>query len=384
VAQALRQNLVQALTAEQVFMDVSDLAPGVSFSEEIHRRLHSCSILIAIIGPTWLGAANEAGERRLDDPTDLVRVEIITALENGVHVVPVLVDRTPMPKPELLPESLRRLVQLNAFPIDHHRFDPDVERLTSELLRFIRSSQPRTFQSCSEAWEVEAAEKSSSHDKFCALDYLIDNETNEELRKIALYNRGISLLEKRQCEQAVVDFTNSIRRFHWRSLTDDAYAKRDQACRLLDALPDAIAACTDEIGFWPGSYCAFYYRAGAWATTGQSDKAVSDYERAILALPDGVQSFRSPPDEQCWQRALNNVLTNLLRELARVPDNSATAVSIGRAFEVRGNTSDIENAIKYYRLAIKNERKRAIGQKDKVTFATARDALKRLGAPQDP
>jgi hypothetical protein len=107
VAQALRQSLVQALSAEQVFMDISDLAPGVAFAEEIDRRLLSSSVLIAIIGPTWLGTANEMGQRRLDDPTDLVRGEIASALENGVKVVPVLVDRTPMPKPEFLPENLR-------------------------------------------------------------------------------------------------------------------------------------------------------------------------------------------------------------------------------------------------------------------------------------
>jgi tetratricopeptide (TPR) repeat protein len=275
-------------------------------------------------------------------------------------------------------------VQLNAFPIDHHRFDADIERLTSELLRSIRSSQPRAFESCFEAWEVEAAEKSSSDDKLSALNYLVDNEVNDELRKIALYNRGISQLERRQYEQAVVDFTNSIRHLHWYSLTDHAYAKRDQTFRLLGAPQDVIAFCTDEIGFWPESYCAFYYRAGAWSGVDQPEKAVSDYEQAIRALPNQVTSFCSPPDEQCWQQALNNVLTSLLAEMARAPDKSSTAILIGRAFETRGNASDVEQAIQYYRLAIKNERQRSVGQKDKISFTVARDALKRLGATQDP
>src|SRR5215471_115414 len=65
----------------QVFMDVDTIALGVDFTQVIAEAVGNCTVLLAVIGPGWLAATDEDGQRRLDDPDDIVRVEIHTALE---------------------------------------------------------------------------------------------------------------------------------------------------------------------------------------------------------------------------------------------------------------------------------------------------------------
>src|ERR1035438_4394450 len=76
----------------QVFLDVEAIAPGADYAEKISRAVDTCVVLVAVIGPDWLLAADERGKRRLDDPDDLVRREIGRALARQVRVIPILVN----------------------------------------------------------------------------------------------------------------------------------------------------------------------------------------------------------------------------------------------------------------------------------------------------
>jgi hypothetical protein len=64
---------------------------------------------MVVIGKQWLRTADAAGRRRLDNPKDIVRLEIATALKRGIAVVPLLVDDVDMPRAEELPRPLRGL-----------------------------------------------------------------------------------------------------------------------------------------------------------------------------------------------------------------------------------------------------------------------------------
>ena len=119
----------------QVFMDVDTIEPGVDFAEEISRAVAACQVLLAIIGPGWLTVTDKRGRRRLDDPEDLVRLEIGAALAREVRVIPVLVGDAVMPGRDELPESLASLARRNALAIRHESFRTDVGRLVTAIER---------------------------------------------------------------------------------------------------------------------------------------------------------------------------------------------------------------------------------------------------------
>lgn len=114
-------------------MDVDTIEPGVDFAEEIFRAVAACKVLLAIIGPSWLSATDERGRRRLDDPDDIVRLEIEAALDRGIRVIPILVEGAVMPAREDLPEKLAGLARRNALRIRHDSFRYDAGRLVTAI-----------------------------------------------------------------------------------------------------------------------------------------------------------------------------------------------------------------------------------------------------------
>ena len=119
---------------ERVFKDVDTIEPGDDFVERITAAVDACDVLLALIGPRWLEPAEATGQPRLDDPDDFVRLEIATALDHGVRVIPILVDGAVMPSAEQLqPSGLQELARRQAIAIDPNSFD--THRLLATLTR---------------------------------------------------------------------------------------------------------------------------------------------------------------------------------------------------------------------------------------------------------
>lgn len=104
-----------------VFLDIDSIDPGVNFAEVVAEALASCAAVLAMIGRQWLTVADAHGRRRLEDPDDLVRVELETALESNARVIPVLVQGVEMPTSDQLPERLKALARRNAVEMTHAR-----------------------------------------------------------------------------------------------------------------------------------------------------------------------------------------------------------------------------------------------------------------------
>ncbi len=130
----ISDELRQRFGEEKVFTDLDSLEPGADFGEAIEETLSTCEVLIAVIGPGWLDA-EEDGERRLDDPDDWVRVEIETALDRGIRVIPVLVDGAKMPSKQQLPDALARLARRNAHDLITSSWRATVRELLDNLER---------------------------------------------------------------------------------------------------------------------------------------------------------------------------------------------------------------------------------------------------------
>src|SRR5262249_37070410 len=115
---------------DNVFMDIDAIPLGIDFRDYISQQVQQCDVLLAVIGDQWLDACNDRGERRLDDPSDFVRLEIEAALRRDIPVIPVLVGRATMPDENDLPPTLRNLSYRNAAEVRSGRdFRGHVERL---------------------------------------------------------------------------------------------------------------------------------------------------------------------------------------------------------------------------------------------------------------
>jgi hypothetical protein len=88
--------LVDRYGEESVFMDIDRIPFGTDFRHHIQDALRGADVLLAVIGPTWLGKTAD-GRTRIQDEADPVRVEIDAALKQGLAVIPVLVDNATMP-----------------------------------------------------------------------------------------------------------------------------------------------------------------------------------------------------------------------------------------------------------------------------------------------
>ena len=133
-AQRIYERLAERFGDELVFLDVEDIPLGDDFVDSITTALERAAYVLIAIGPQWLLVTDENGARRLDDPTDLVRYEIKTALDTKKRVVPMLVGGGRMPRKHELPADIAALVRRNGLEIrPNPYFEADVGELMNGL-----------------------------------------------------------------------------------------------------------------------------------------------------------------------------------------------------------------------------------------------------------
>lgn len=126
--------LVAEFGKDSVFMDVDNIPLGADFSKHIAQEVSKCQVALIIIGNSWTTATGVDGTRRLDSMDDYVRIEVESALQRGIPVIPVLLDGVNMPTRLQLPASLHPLTQRNGVTVGYNpRFYPDMTRLIKGL-----------------------------------------------------------------------------------------------------------------------------------------------------------------------------------------------------------------------------------------------------------
>jgi hypothetical protein len=126
--------------SDRLVMDIDTIEPGVDFVEFIQNAVAAAEVLLVVIGKRWLTSTDARRRRRLNDPMDFVRLEIETALERNVRVIPVLVQGATMPREEALPDSLRKLSRRQAHELSDARWKYDVDCLIEILERIVGTS----------------------------------------------------------------------------------------------------------------------------------------------------------------------------------------------------------------------------------------------------
>jgi hypothetical protein len=132
-ADRLADLLKKRFGADELFMDIHTIEPGMDFVDALTTHLHSCAVLLAVIGPRWLTVQDPSGRLRLETPTHYVRLEIATALRRPIRVIPVLVGGAKMPTEADVPDELRMLVRRQAHEVSDTRWEYDEDRLVRTL-----------------------------------------------------------------------------------------------------------------------------------------------------------------------------------------------------------------------------------------------------------
>ena len=133
-ARAIYEQLQFRFGHQQVFMDVSSIAPSQEWPQHIFDQIGRTNILISIIGPHWLSAADKYHRRRIDSPEDWVHLEIVEAFKNKIPIMPLFLNETSIPPAEALPRDLSKLPKINGTRIRDDSWEDDFERICRTLI----------------------------------------------------------------------------------------------------------------------------------------------------------------------------------------------------------------------------------------------------------
>lgn len=157
---SIYRELSRAFGEKNVFFDVDNIPVGVNFKAYLEDAVTECGLMLVIIGKHWANLEDDAGQPRLEDPRDFVRIEIESALAQGLTVVPLLVNGAKMPKASQLPRSLQDIVYLNAAELSWGRdFDGHIQRLLRDIdrIRTVAPQEAPPLEPCDRVQMTEVA-----------------------------------------------------------------------------------------------------------------------------------------------------------------------------------------------------------------------------------
>lgn len=140
-ALALYNELQKYFPKESLFKDFNTIRPGDDFVVSIQKALSNCNVLLVVMSKNWLAVTDKNGNRRINDPDDLVRIEIATAIDRNIQVIPVLFDNIAMPTSSELPDNLKSLPRRQFVEIETTRFEADVKKLADAIKELMPGSE---------------------------------------------------------------------------------------------------------------------------------------------------------------------------------------------------------------------------------------------------
>lgn len=140
----LYNELAHRFGEHQVFLDSESIPAGADYVRELLERIRSARIVLAVIGPRWLTATDAEGRRRIDDPDDWIRRELVEAFRAGVQVIPVLTDDATPPTEAELPADIAALGRCQARQLRRRASTADLARLVDDLVGLAPELAPAT------------------------------------------------------------------------------------------------------------------------------------------------------------------------------------------------------------------------------------------------
>lgn len=168
--------LIEKFGSQSVFKDVNTIPLGSDFRQVIDEAVKNCHVQLVVIGREWLTVTESDGSRRLDNPRDYVRLEIESALERRIPVIPVWVRGAKMPSAQDLPLAIRNLAYCNGINV---RSDPDFHPDMDRLIKAIESLMPN----------IEVYPPSLEESNTMSLPNFKEDEKKRILKDIEIYQK---------------------------------------------------------------------------------------------------------------------------------------------------------------------------------------------------
>ena len=118
--------------SSNVFRDVEKIGAG-GWRRAIDKNIRVCDFVLCLMGEQWLSVLDE---RQRDESEDILRWEVALALKlkaEKKRVIPVLLDRTVMPGPDVLPEDLRTLPEQNGHFLTYETWRAGLPKLFAKI-----------------------------------------------------------------------------------------------------------------------------------------------------------------------------------------------------------------------------------------------------------
>ena len=117
----------------RMFKDVDSIPIGADFREHIKTELENTSTVLVVIGKNWTGVNGSGRDsiRRIDEENDYMRLEIATALNNNIPVIPIKLLGGEIPSENKLPNDIQNLAYRNGITV---RPDPDFNNDINRLI----------------------------------------------------------------------------------------------------------------------------------------------------------------------------------------------------------------------------------------------------------
>ena len=154
MATALYFQLEKEFAPERIFMDVEGgIAAGRDFMRIIGEQVAQCDIMLAIIGKGWVSATDDDGQPRLNNAEDFVRIEIESALRLDKLIIPILINKTDMPRAKDLPDSLRPLALRHAVRLTQERVRSDMQGIVKAVAKALSDIERERAAEEARSWE---------------------------------------------------------------------------------------------------------------------------------------------------------------------------------------------------------------------------------------
>jgi len=120
--------LTEQLGPDSVYKDVDNVPLGVNWKDAVRGAIRDSAGVLVIIGPSWR-------------QSEAIEIELRTAFESGIRVIPVLVRNASMPARDALSAQLAGLRDLNAAKLDHASWNRDARPLIETARQLLDEAQ---------------------------------------------------------------------------------------------------------------------------------------------------------------------------------------------------------------------------------------------------